>query len=246
MTSEETAPPSVPVAVGAESPFRRLVGVFVSPARTFASIAGRPTWLLPLAIAAGLALPLSELILSRTDFRRLITAQVAKRGQHLTESQIDNAVERMRRLSWLGDIAAVLLPAILTLAVAGVLWAACQAFGWEVRFRQSLGVTAHAFLPSTIGSLVLLGALWSRDTIDPQAVGDVLHTNLGFLVDARADPLLHGLLSSIDLFSFWAIGLLVLGLSAAAKTSRARMAALVGSLWALFVLGKTGVAALMP
>jgi hypothetical protein len=56
---------------------------------------------------------------------------------------------------------------------------------------------------------------------------------------------LHGLLSSLDLFSFWGMGLLVLGLSAAAKTSRARMGALVGSLWALFVLGKAGVAAMM-
>jgi hypothetical protein len=57
---------------------------------------------------------------------------------------------------------------------------------------------------------------------------------------------LHGMLSSLDLFSLWAMGLLVLGLAAAAKTSRGRMAVLVGSLWALFVLGKAGVAALMP
>ena len=218
----------------------------MSPARTFASIAARPTWLPPLAIATGLALPLSELILTRTNWRGVIAERVAKSGRTMSEAQIDMAVEQMRRLSWVWDIVAVLAPAAVTLAVAGVLWAACQAFGWEVRFRQSLGVTSHAFLPSTLGSLALLGALWNRDTIDPRSVGDVLHTNLGFLVDARADPVLHGLLSSFDLFSFWAMALLVLGLAAAAKASRARMAVLVGSLWALFVLGKAGVAALMP
>jgi hypothetical protein len=223
-----------------------LAGVFVSPARTFASIAARPTWLPPLAIATGLALPLSELILSRTDWRGVIAERIAKSGRSMSASQMDMAVDQMRRLSWVWDIVAVLAPAVVTLAVAGALWAACQAFGWEVRFPQSLGVTSHAFLPETLGSLALLGVLWNRDTIDPRAVGDVLRTNLGFLVDARADPVSHGLLSSFDLFSFWTMGLLVLGLSAAAKTSRARMAVLVGSLWALFVLGKAGVAALMP
>jgi hypothetical protein len=246
LTADDAAPPPKPPAEGPESTLGRLVGVFVSPARTFASIAARPTWLPPLAIATGLALPLSELILSRTNWRGVIAERVAKSGRSMSESQIDMAVEQMRRLSWVWDIVAVLAPAASTLAVAGVLWVACQAFGWEVRFRQSLGVTSHAFLPSAPGSLVLLAVLWNRDTIDPRAVGDVLHTNLGSLVDSRTDPLLHGLLSSLDLFSFWAMGLLVLGLSAAAKTSRARMAVLVGSLWALFVLGKAGVAALMP
>lgn len=246
MTAEETAPPSALPVRGPESALGRLVGVFVAPARTFASIAARPTWLPPLAIAMGLALPLSELILSRTDWRGVIAERIAKSGRSMSEGQMDMAVEQMRRLSWVWDIVAVLAPAAVTLAVAGVLWAACQAFGWEVRFPRSLGVTAHAFLPSTLGSLALLGTLWNRDRIDPRVVGDALHTNLGFLVASRADPVLHGLLSSLDLFSFWTMGLLVLGLSAAAKASRGRMALLVGALWALFVLGKAGVAALMP
>jgi hypothetical protein len=50
----------------------------------------------------------------------------------------------------------------------------------------------------------------------------------------------------VDLFTFWAIALLVLGLSSAAGASRRRMAILVVSLWLLFVLGKAGFAALRP
>ncbi len=41
------------------------------------------------------------------------------------------------------------------------------------------------------------------------------------------------------------MALLVLGLAAAAKTSRGRMAVLVVSLWALYVLGKAGASALV-
>jgi len=158
---------------------------------------------------------------------------------------VDAAIEPMRRLSWLWDGLAVVVPSILAFALAGGLWAACQAFGWEVRFRQSLGVTAHALFPSTLGSVAILAVLWNRETIDPGTVGDLLHTNLGFLVNPRSERVLHALLSSLDLFSFWTMGLLVLGLSAAARSSRSRMAILVGSLWALYVLGKAGVAALV-
>ena len=226
-----------------ESAFGRLVGVFLSPVRTFASIAARPTWILPLAIACGISLPISELILSKVDWRSVVSQQIAKSGRTLSEAQIDQAVEQARRLAWLWDVIAVVVPLIAVMAVAVVLWGACQAFGWEVRFRQSLGVTAHAFFPGVLASLILAFALWNRPTVDPQKAWTAIPTNLAYLAP-EADPVTHGLLSSIDLFSFWTMALLILGLSAAANSSRGRMAALVVSLWALYVLGKAGVTAL--
>jgi hypothetical protein len=113
-----------------------------------------------------------------------------------------------------------------------------------VRYKQSLGVTAHAFLPQTVASAALLAVLWNRDTVDKATMGDALRTNLGFLSDAHADPVGHALLSSVDLVSFWIMALLVLGLSAAAGAPRRRVAILVVSLWVLFVLGKAGLSAL--
>jgi hypothetical protein len=239
--SEPTAAAPAPRSVG-ESALGRLVGVFLSPVRTFASIAARPTWILPVAIGAGLSLPLSELILSKTDWRAVVTEQVAKSGRTLTEAQIDGAVEQARRLSWLWDVLAVAAPIVLTFVIAAVFWAACRAFGWEVRYPQSVGVTAHAYFPGVLYSLGLAAAIWNRPTVNPQKVRDLLPTNLGYFAP-EADKVTHSLLASIDLFSFWTMALLVLGLSAAAKSSRGRMAALVVSLWALYVLGKTGATA---
>ena len=161
----------------------------------------------------------------------------------LSESQTDAAVEQMRRLSWVWDVLAVVVPLGVTAAIAGIVWASCQAFGWEVRFAQSMGLTSHAFLPGTLKSIGLLAVLWNRASINPDLVGDALPSSLGFLVGAQ-DRVLHGLLSSLDLFSFWTLALLTLGVSAAARTTRGRAAALVVTLWALFVLGKAGVAAI--
>jgi Yip1 domain len=233
---------SEPASSAGESAFGRLVGVFLSPVRTFASIAARPTWILPVAIGAGLSLPLSELMLSKTDWRAVVTEQIEKSGRTLTEAQIDGAVEQARKLAWLWDVLAVAAPIVLTFVIAAVFWGACRAFGWEVRFPQSLGITAHAYFPGVLYSLGLAVAIWNRPTVNPQKVGDLLPTNLGYFA-ADADKVTHSLLASLDLFSFWAMALLVLGLSAAAKTSRGRMAALVVSLWALYVLGKTGATA---
>src|SRR5262245_37558701 len=134
-----------PKEVAGESALGRLVGVFVSPVRTFASIAVRPTWLLPVAIFAGVSLPVSELILSKMNWRAAVAAGMAKRGGNFSEAQIDQAAEQMRRLAPLWDVFAVVFPFILVLVVAAVFWGACNAFGWEVRFKQSLGVTSHAF-----------------------------------------------------------------------------------------------------
>jgi hypothetical protein len=224
------------------SAFARLVGVFLTPVRTFASIAARPTWILPVAIGAGLSLPLSELILSKTDWRAVVTSQVAKSGRTLTEAQLEGAIEQARKFAWLWDVIAVAAPVVLTFVLAAVFWAACRAFGWEVRYKQSVGVTAHAYLPGVLSSLALAAVIWNRTTVDPQKVGNLLPVNLGYFAP-EADKVTHSLLSSIDLFSFWTMALLVLGLSAAAKTSRGRMAALVVSLWVLYVLGKTGATA---
>ena len=239
----DTTPPS---GAARESGLRRLAGVFVSPATTFASIAARPTWILPVAIGASLTLPLSELVISRMDWRALAAKRFAAMDRKLTDAQMDAAVEQMRRLGWLGDVAAIFGVVAVVFAVAAVLWGACQAFGWEVRFPQSLGITSHAFFPATLGTLALIAVLWNRPTIDPDAVGDALHTNLGFLVDPKADKVLHALLGSLDLFAFWGMALLVLGLAAAAKAPRKRVAALVLTLWALFTLGKAGFAAIWP
>jgi hypothetical protein len=144
------------------------------------------------------------------------------------------------------DLFGLVVLSIVTFGTAGVLWGSCQAFGWDVKFKQSLGVTTHAFLPQTLASAALLGVLWNRDTVDRATMGDALRTNLGFLADAHANPVGHALVSSVDAVSLWVAILLVLGLSAAAKAPRARVAILVGSLWVLFVLGKAGLAAVLP
>jgi len=224
-----------------DSAVRRLVGTFVSPVRTFAAIAARPTFLAPLVLWTAMSFLVSELVLSRTDWRSVVVENAARREAKLTEAQIDQAVETSQRLKWLFELFAAAAPSLIAVITAGAVWIGCQAFGWELRFRQAFGVVAHAFLPGVAAAVVLFAMLWGRSTIDPQSIDDVLRTSPAFLVDRRADKTLHSLLASLDLLSFWSMGLITLGLSSATGASRGRVATLILSLWGLYVLGKAGI-----
>ncbi len=241
--AEEPSPPA-PAAPGPDSALGRLVGAFVSPARTFGAIARKPSWLVPLLLWTSLSFLIGQLVVTRMDLRKTIRDSAEQRGQTMTEEQIERAVEQSRKVSWIFETIPVVIPALISVIVAGAVWMACQAFGWELKFRQSYGVTIHAFLPGIVLSVVLLAMLWRRDSIDPQTVGDLLPTNPGVLVSAKTAKALHSVLSSLDLMSFWTMGLLVLGLSAATGAPRGRMAGLVLGLWGLYVLGKAGVTAI--
>ena len=236
----ETAP-AAPAAPLPDSALGRLVGVFVSPVRTFGAIARKPSWLIPLLLWTSLSFLVGQLVVTRMDLRKTIRDSAAERGQAMTEAQIEQALEQSQKVSWIFEAIPVVIPVLLSGIVAGALWMACQAFGWELKFRQSYGVTIHAFLPSIVLSVALLAMLWNRETIDPQTVGDLLPSHAGVLVSAKTSKVLHSLLSSLDLMSFWTMGLLVLGLSAATQAPRGRMAGLVFGLWGLYVLGKAGV-----
>jgi len=240
----EEPSPAAPAAPGPDSALGRLVGVFVSPVRTFGAIARKPSWLVPLLLWTSLSFLVGQLVVTRMDLRRTIRDNAEQRGQTMTEEQIERAVEQSRKVSWIFEAIPVVIPALLSVIVAGALWMACQAFGWELKFRQSYGVTIHAFLPGIVLSVALLVMLWNRDSIDPRTVGDLLPTNPGVLVSAKTAKALHSLLSSLDLMSFWTMGLLVLGLSAATGAPRGRMAGLILGLWGLYVLGKAGVTAI--
>jgi hypothetical protein len=82
------------------------------------------------------------------------------------------------------------------------------------------------------------------DLVNPADLTDLTHSNLGFLVDRKANQVLHSLAASIDVFTIWVLALLVIGLAIAAKVSRKKAATLVLSLWGIYVLGKAGVAAI--
>jgi hypothetical protein len=222
----------------------RIPGALFSPVATFQSIARRPTWLPPLVLWIAVSLLFTSVLLPRVDIERMVRGQLEKRGGNVPEERVQSIVERQKAIApVLYNVTAVVSPVVVSLVVAVVFWGAFKAFGWDLTFRQSLGAIVHAFLPAIVSVLLFLPVIVRQSSVDPRTMGDLLMSNLGFLVDRRTSPAVHSILQSFDLFSIWTIVLLVIGLSAAARTSRRAAAGVVGALWGLFVLGKAGLAA---
>ncbi len=231
-------------APGGPGAIARLAGVFFSPVRTFRAIAQRPTWLAPLILWIALAVAISIALAPKIDWEKMIRAKIEKSGQTVPEERIASIVERQKRMGPIFyNVGAVVAPPLISLLVAAIFFGSFKAFGSDLSFSQSFGVTTHGFLPGVLGSLLLLPVLLRQESLDPSAVGDLLHSNLGFLVE-RDSKVLHSLAQSVDLFSFWSLALFVIGFAEAARVSRGRSAGIVVTLWALFVLGKAGVAAI--
>lgn len=241
---DSSAAPPEPVAPGSDSPVARVVGTFVAPARTFSSIAARPGWVLPLLLATVLSVLATAVMLPRMDFEAAVREQIEARGETVSDERVERFVEAQKRFSGLVYVWGALAPTLISLLLAGIFWLSFKAFGWDHTYKQSLGVTAHAYLPHCIAAILLIVFIMRLERFNPADLGDLVRSSPAFLVDRQANPVLHSLLQSLDVFSIWALVLLVIGYSIAAKISRGKAAAIVVSLWALYVLGKAGFTAL--
>jgi hypothetical protein len=233
-----------PIAPGSDSPLGRVVGVFIAPGRTFASIARKPGWVAPLLLWTILSSLATAVLLPRLDFEAAVREQLAAREETVSDERVEQIVTAQKRFSGIAYVWGTLAPTLIALLIASIFWLSFKAFGWDLSFKQSLGVTSHGFLPNCVSALLLIVFCLRLDRVNPSDLGDLVRSHPAFLVDRKENPVLHSLLQSLDAFSIWVVVLLVIGYSIAAKVSRGKAAGIVVTLWALYVLGKAGFTAL--
>ncbi len=228
-----------------QSAFGRVISVLLAPVKTFESISERPTWLAPLillmitgAIAAGL-------VTQKMDFADVIQTRIEQQGQDVPEEQIEQIVSLMERFGWVfGLLGAVIFQPLGYLIVALVLFLAFKMAG-EIDFQRAFSVTLHSMMPFVILTLLTIGLIFGRESIDAQMLqtqGLVL-SNLGFLASTESPPALAALLRSFDFFTLWVLVLLTLGFSTVAKVKTVNSAVIVFGSWVAWVVVKVGWAA---
>ena len=197
---------------------------------TFAAIAAQPTWLVPLLLWTALSFLVSA---ARRVADGLAEADredsAEQRGQPLTDAQIEQAVEQSRKMSRGSSRSSpVFVPVLLAVITAGV-------SGWPA--RPSAGSSVPAVLRRRRSMRFCRGS-WSRSRCSRCSGTGRRSTRRAWATSCRptrasssaprAPPRCSiRCSSSLDLLSFWTMGLLVLGLSAATRAPRGRMAVLV-------------------
>jgi len=234
-----------------DSSFGRLIGVMISPVKTFRSIAERPSWvvaLVALLIATTTVGVLANTRIDKNDMRQMVQERIEKsRGGQATPEQVEQAMVMAEKVNsvtrWLIPLFAV----VIYLLVAALFFGAFHFFGGsDIPYRTSFAVTLHSFIPGLVAGLLTLPVILSREHVDLKAAqsGNLLASNLGAFAPESLGTAAKSLLSSLDFFTIWSVLLLVIGYRIAAKVSTATAATVVVVLWALYVAIKVGLATL--
>jgi hypothetical protein len=228
----------VPDAEPKPNPFQRIIGVLFSPNATFASIARRPDWVVPLVLLLVVSLAAGIIMGPHIDFGAAARESM-EQNKNATPEQIDKAVRISASIGKVLTYISPVLSLIGLLAIAGIVLLAFRIFGGEGDYKQAFSVTCYSSIPSIIKSVVTLIIMTAKGGVIPaQALATLVRSNLGFLVDYKTNPMAFALLSSFDIFSVWFLALLIIGFAYVSRVSKAKSAAIIISLWIVVLLLK--------
>jgi hypothetical protein len=247
-------PPPVPETGEAEaeepqmSEVARITGVFSSPSAVFRDVGRRPRWWVPVILLTVMATIFSVAFASRVGFDRAIrqALEASPQAQNMSRAQMERIVETGANVakygSYGGAVITILLLVVLISAVMKFLFDTIM--GADVGFKRMMGIVAYAQLPTLISTALALLVMNLKDP-DDFNVTNPLATNVGAFLGSGTSAGLRSMAESIDLFSFWVMILLAIGISTVSrKISFGKALGGVMFPWALYVALKAGAAAL--
>src|SRR5437763_17008612 len=131
-----------PVVEPKPNSFQRIIGVLFSPDATFASIARRPDWVVPLLLILVIALGNGILIASRIDFGAPAREAMAQ-NKNMTQEQMDRAERFSTGMGKVAKFIAPVITIIVLLIIAGVLLLAVRLMGGEGNVGQAFSATFY-------------------------------------------------------------------------------------------------------
>ncbi|MFQ5525410.1 MAG: YIP1 family protein [Thermoanaerobaculia bacterium] len=230
-----------------QSSFGRLVGVLVSPAQTFQSISQKPSWVVAMVVLIVVGVGVTMMMSGKMDWAEITRDSMEQRGQEVSEDQIEQIIDFQEKFGPIMMIGGGAVGApVVYLLLALVFMVLFKMLGGELDFVRSLSVVVHGMIPRAVLALLSLPVILGRDELGFEELqdGSVILSNLGAFAPEEAGPALVALLSSVDLFSIWVVILLAIGYSMVARVSRGAAVGGVIGLWAVYILGKVGLAAL--
>lgn len=250
MAATTAAVPEAPQPMGAVA---RVFGALFSPRATFEDIARKPGWLLPVVLLIVINLGVIGVFSKHVGWRTFIEKQdlQSRRAQQQMAQMTPAQKERMIQLQTkfapiVGYVFGVIGTPIVFLIIAAIYMGIFNATASAaLDFKTSFSVAAHAWMPFSILGLlgILVMYLKPPDTVNLQ---NLVASNVGALLGNSAPVWEQTLCGSLDVFSFWAIGLLGFGYSLARpkKLKMGTTLTWVIAVWAAFVLIRTGLAAM--
>jgi Yip1 domain len=217
MVTTATPAPEAPVPDSSNS-FSRIFGVIFSPKATFASIAARPTWIVPLLLLTVISFGMDVLLAKKVDWPGFMRTQLEKsnRLDRIPTDQREQTIQQGalgQKYSFylrgvIGDTCLALLVAAIYLGIFNAV------LGASLKFKTALSVVLYGMVPMGIKELLATAVIALKDygTVDPI---NVLASNLGAFLPADSPNWLLVIGILFDVFAFWGMALTIIGFSTA-------------------------------
>ncbi len=209
-----------------------LVAALTAPGRGLASAAERRRLLTALLVATLASLLVAAVTVPRTDFAKGALAGLGPEAATMTPHQLEEAEAQAAKLGALAGYAgAGFGPAFAILGTGLACFLAFKVAGTRPGFKASLAVSAHALLPLFLAKLLTLPAVLLKAPLTATELPGLLPSSLAALLPASASPVALAAAGSLDLFTLWALTLLVIGMARVTGATRLRAGAVVAVLW---------------
>ncbi|MDR3701337.1 MAG: YIP1 family protein [Candidatus Sulfopaludibacter sp.] len=228
--------------------FSRIAGVFFEPGKTFADIAARPSFLLPIVLMIVAGLCSSYFIGQKIGWERMFRhqAETNSRMQQLPPDQREQTIAMQVKFASIGAYAGPIVAVpLMELIEAGILLGIVAGImSAPVRFKQVFAVVCWAGITYLVSAILTIVVIFLKNPDDFNMQNPLAFNPAAFMDPQTSSKFAYSLASSIDLFSFWGIFLIATGLKAAAGKKLSFGGALFSVIlpWGVYVLGKSALA----
>ena len=230
-TGEIAAPPR---DLGPLEALGRVARVFYAPRHAAGEIRDRPNWVFPLLLSVFFSLLLSTAVFSRPEWQEALQKALAGAPKALGELERVQLLKTMRVMAYGAVVVAVVVG---NLFLALLLWGTAVLLEGRTKFLTVFSLQLHAQMVTVLPQALGLGILLARRGNSLEGAGDPLPFSLAYFLPPQGGaPLLRALAASVDLFSLWYWGLVLLGLPIVAGLPRRKLLVPVLVLWIVGVL----------
>ena len=221
--------------------------IFYQPGKLFESLKDRRwAWVLPLLVDILLLTGISTITVQLVGMETILRQRLET--MRLSPEQMEAAMARSQSPGqiYITSSSTALAAPIMLLAVSGILSIFAMMSNRQPGFGTMFSMVTLAFLPYwlIVGVMTVAVLLASPDRTSLD-ITNLLATNpAAFMDKATTSKGLYSLMTSLDVLSFFEIGMLAYGFSKITKTSIGSGLFAIVAIWVVYVFGKVGVSLL--
>lgn len=224
--------------------FNRIINVFFAPSKTFEALAAKPDWVTPLIFILLIFLTTSSLLKDVIQKEQAVaTREAIMKNPNIPDSQKEQTTEQsvsMMKKFWAVGIGVGLIVVIIFYLMGGMFLfvGGSKILKGPGTYLQVLSIFGYSGFIDVLAAIIKIPLMMLNQTMR-------VDTGLGMLLgeEATRTPL-YVFLSKFDIFTFWQLGVLIVGVSVLYKFSKEKSAGLVIGLWLLWVLISVGLTAI--